>query len=192
MGRKRTIDRDAILDAAEAIVTEEGAGSLTFDAIARRAGVSKGGVLYCYASKQERVAAMTRRDLDRFLREVEEKRETLAGGAEAGMRAHLVATRDEIGALAARAASLMATLAESPDHAEVLRDYYRDRLELFGGDERARVAFFAAEGAFLLRGLGLVDLPETAWRALFDRIEQELVVPQRGDADRRTNAKTRR
>lgn len=176
MGRKRTIDRDAILDAAEAIVTEEGARSLTFDAVARRAGVSKGGVLYCYGSKQELVAAMTRRDIDRFLGEVEAKREPLADSAEAGMQAHLAATRDENDALAARAASLMATLAESPGHAEVLRDYYRDRLKLFGRDEQARIAFFAAEGAFLLRGLGLVDLPETAWRALFDRIEQELVV----------------
>lgn len=191
MGRKRTIDRNAILDAAEAIVTEEGAGQLTFDAVARRAGVSKGGVLYCYASKRELVAAMTRRDLDRFLREVDAQRQALADGANADMLAHLAATRDESDRLAARAASLMAAMAESPEHAAAIRDYYRNRLELFGRDERARIAFFAAEGAFLLRGLGLVDLSEADWRALFDRFEQELIVPQHGGADGQPNAETR-
>lgn len=191
MGRKRTIDRNAILDAAEAIVTEKGAGSLTFDAVARRAGVSKGGVLYCYASKQELVAAMTRRDLDRFLREVDAQRAAFGDGAQAEMQAHLAATRNESDRLAARAASLMAALAESPEHADLIRDYYRNRLELFGGDERARAAFFAAEGAFLLRGLGLVDLSETDWRALFGRIEQGLIAPQHGGADRQSNGEVR-
>jgi AcrR family transcriptional regulator len=44
--------RTRILDAAEAIVRQKGVGGLTLDAAAREAGVSKGGLLYHYASKE--------------------------------------------------------------------------------------------------------------------------------------------
>ena len=171
MGRKRTIDRDALLDAAEAIVTEQGAGKLTFDEIARRAGVSKGGVLYCFSSKHDLVAAMVERDLHRFGRDVEERRVPGEGGVTAHFRAHLDATRDESTALAARAASLTAALAETPDKAEPVRDYYRTWFERFDTDtpegRRMRIAFLAAEAAFLLRGLGVARFSDEEWAQMF-------------------------
>mgnify|MGYP000979830386 CR=1 FL=1 len=175
MGRKRTIDRNAILDAAEAIVTQEGAARLSFDGIARRAGVSKGGVLYSFPSRQELVAAMVRRDLDRFDADVAARRVEIGQAAGADMQAHLAATRYESPALATKAASLMAALAETPEHAEPIREHYRRLLSRFRGDgpaeRRVRTALFAAEGAFLLRGLGLVKLSEAEWAALFEDIE---------------------
>jgi AcrR family transcriptional regulator len=44
--------RTRILDAAEAIVRARGVAHLTLDAAAREAGVSKGGLLYHFASKE--------------------------------------------------------------------------------------------------------------------------------------------
>lgn len=44
--------RTRILDAAEAIVRAHGVGHLTLEAAARQAGVSKGGLLYHFASKE--------------------------------------------------------------------------------------------------------------------------------------------
>ncbi|WP_421990812.1 TetR/AcrR family transcriptional regulator [Roseococcus sp.] len=44
--------RTRILDAAEHIVQAKGVAGLTLDAAARQAGVSKGGLLYHFASKQ--------------------------------------------------------------------------------------------------------------------------------------------
>jgi len=167
LGRKRTIDRDALLDVAEAIVIEQGAGKLSFDEIAKRAGVSKGGVLYCFPNRQDLVAAMARRDLERFDGDVANHKlnDTTRGD---DMLAHLAATRDENRALASKAASLMAALAGAPEHAEPMRDHYRRLLERFGSDnERARTVLFAAEGAFLLRGLGLVSLSDEEWSSLF-------------------------
>lgn len=52
MGRHKTIDQEALLDAAEAVVMHGGAGNLTFDAVARQAGVSKGG---CFMPLQPRM-----------------------------------------------------------------------------------------------------------------------------------------
>ena len=44
MSKPRSIDRDLVLDMAEKIVTENGPAALTFDAVARAAGITKGGV----------------------------------------------------------------------------------------------------------------------------------------------------
>ena len=41
MGRRRTIDRNAILQAAERVVHRSGAARLTLDAVAAEAGISK-------------------------------------------------------------------------------------------------------------------------------------------------------
>lgn len=61
MGRKRVIDQDRILDAAERVVARDGAVRLTLDAVALEAGVSKASVLYDYKSKQAMVEAVVER-----------------------------------------------------------------------------------------------------------------------------------
>lgn len=53
--------RTRILDAAEAIVRRAGVAALTLEAAAREAGVSKGGLLYHFASKEALLAAMLQR-----------------------------------------------------------------------------------------------------------------------------------
>src|SRR4051794_16240552 len=50
--------RTRILDAAESIVRTRGVPGLTLDAAARAAGVSKGGLLYHFASKEALLAAL--------------------------------------------------------------------------------------------------------------------------------------
>jgi AcrR family transcriptional regulator len=44
--------RDSLLDAAKRVMQRNGAGHLTLDAVAREAGVSKGGLLYHIPNKQ--------------------------------------------------------------------------------------------------------------------------------------------
>lgn len=44
--------RDSLLDAAKRVMQRVGAGNLTLDAVAKEAGVSKGGLLYHFPSKQ--------------------------------------------------------------------------------------------------------------------------------------------
>ncbi|WP_170979552.1 TetR/AcrR family transcriptional regulator [Roseomonas sp. HF4] len=50
--------RTRILDAVERIVLAKGVSGLTLDAAAREAGVSKGGLLYHFASKEALLAAL--------------------------------------------------------------------------------------------------------------------------------------
>src|SRR3954447_13280844 len=50
--------RTRILDAAEAIVRARGVSGLTLDAAAKQAGVSKGGLLYHFASKEALITGL--------------------------------------------------------------------------------------------------------------------------------------
>ena len=65
--------RERVLDAFESIVITEGERAATLDATAKAAGVSKGGLLYHFGSKEELEAGMLQRldqltstDLDRM------------------------------------------------------------------------------------------------------------------------------
>ncbi len=57
--------RAALLDAAAKVVRSDGVSNLTLDRVAETAGVSKGGLLYHYGTKQDLVAAMLERTLVR-------------------------------------------------------------------------------------------------------------------------------
>jgi AcrR family transcriptional regulator len=58
--------RSQILDAAEAVVMREGVRNLTLDAVAAHAGISKGGLLYHFRSKEDLAAAMIERSIAWF------------------------------------------------------------------------------------------------------------------------------
>ena len=67
---RRVSSRETILDAAEAVVLAEGAGHLTLDAVAERAKISKGGLLYNFPNKEALLQAM----IDRQMRRIEATR----------------------------------------------------------------------------------------------------------------------
>lgn len=68
----RTTTRDSaatkrrILDAAEQVVLRDGVGHLTLEAAASEAGLSKGGVLYHFPTRDALVAAMVARIIEQF------------------------------------------------------------------------------------------------------------------------------
>src|SRR4051812_23673022 len=71
--------RARLLDAAVAVIRRDGAQSLTLDAVAAEAGVSKGGLLYHFRSKRELLEEMVRRWVDQFEREIEAAAEEQGG-----------------------------------------------------------------------------------------------------------------
>ena len=57
--------KDEILDAAEIVVVDQGPQNLTLDAVYKMAGISKGGLLYHFPSKELLIDAMLVRYLER-------------------------------------------------------------------------------------------------------------------------------
>lgn len=170
MARPRKIDRDQILDAAETLVRTRGAAGLTIDAVARACGITKGGVQYSFATKDALIDAM----FARWDREYDRRFEARAGADAAPperIRAHVHAMQEIDEVSMTKAASLMAALLQTPEHLASTRAWYAARLA--GLDtttpegRRARLAFLACEGAFMLRFLRFMEMDEAEWQAIF-------------------------
>ncbi|MFK8399895.1 TetR/AcrR family transcriptional regulator [Pseudomonas sp. BGr12] len=182
MGRRKTIDRDEILRVAEEIVSSSGVNKLTIDAVARAAGVSVGGVQYTFRSKESLIEAMLQRWTESYARVMEEVVGPTPTPIDA-IKAHIEVTASSDPGLQTRAASMLASLLNSPDHLGATRGWYRERLLGLDVDSargrRARVAFMAAEGAFFLRYFGFLAISESEWADLF-----EDCISMMDDADR--------
>lgn len=172
-GRPRTIDRDKVLDAAEAVVTRAGAAGLTIDAVAREAGITKGGVQYAFGSKENLIRAMIRRWGDTF----EEEVMAFAGedsNPETVILGHIEASRRDDNDEASRSAVMMTALLQEPDQVAESREWYNSRLD--GLDlsstraRNARLAFLASEGVFFLKSFNLIDFDGEAWEEVFEDI----------------------
>lgn len=94
MGRKRTIDREAVLDAAQCVVQRDGVARLTLDAVAAEAGISKASVLYDYKTKPALMRAMVERKIAAEEVRVDRIRAALGDTPNAAVRTRIAAGSD--------------------------------------------------------------------------------------------------
>lgn len=173
MGRRKKIDREVLLNAAEQIVTAHGAAALTIDALAKAVGITKGGVQYSFSTKDNLIDAM----FERWEASYDEPFHEIAGDHPQPLttvHAHIEATMRSDEASTAKAAGLLAALQQTPEHLKSTQIWYRERIA--GLDttteegRQARLAFLATEGAFVLRFFGLMDIGEDEWKDIFNDI----------------------
>lgn len=82
---RRPQARERLIDAFDRIVVDEGERSATLDAVAARAGVSKGGLLYHFSTRQELADA----SVERMQRLSEEGTQAMEVSSEGPARAYL-------------------------------------------------------------------------------------------------------
>src|SRR5215208_4643248 len=70
MATERRNTRTRLLEAAERVVAADGVARLTLDAVASKADVSKGGLLYHFPNKEALISAMVLRWVDGFERDI--------------------------------------------------------------------------------------------------------------------------
>lgn len=183
MGRKKLIDRDAVLDAAEEILRTQGAAALTIDAVAKAMDITKGGVQYCFGNKEGLVKAL----LDRWCVEYEKMMQAVLGGkkdSESLIWANLEVSQELSHTLDSKAASVLAVMYQSPNERKQMQEWYKEMLS--GLDTRteqgrlARLAFYAGEGVFALRSLGLVQISSKEWHEVLSDI---LALKAKGKTD---------
>jgi AcrR family transcriptional regulator len=68
----RAQQREALLDAAEAILLEDGHGALTFRALGERTGLARNSIYRYFSSRDDLIAALCERDMPRWLQELDE------------------------------------------------------------------------------------------------------------------------
>lgn len=175
---RRVNSREDILAAAEQVVLEHGAGHLTLDAVAERAGVSKGGLLYHFPGKEDLLRGMLQRLLDRA--DETRKRILEAGGvggpgASAELRAYVQAGFDKEESCPAVSGSLLAAGANDPRLLGPVRDWHVRNFARFSEGSRHPLRVLALMLA--LDGLWLNELLGTACfgAELREQLRQELL-----------------
>jgi len=154
----RLTARPQLPEAANAIVMQEGAGSLTLDAVARHAGLSKGGVLYHFPTKHALLRAMVEGRLEEFEGAVEEAFKSEGEGPGGWLRAFIRASTAHPGPPRESAAPLLAAIAHDAGLLGLVQERMA-RWHLRGAEgvdpTRARLLQLAADGLFWSELLGL-------------------------------------
>lgn len=172
----RPSNRDLILDAAENVVVDEGAAKLTLDAVAEKAGVSKGGVLYHFPSKEALLTAM----MDRLITRGDERRAGLLAGMPEGpgqrLKADITALLLSDEHRSELCAGLLAAVAIEPKLMELARAFHQRRFAAHApaadsGDTspeflRKALILLAADGLFLLEMLHVSPFEDAQRAAL--------------------------
>jgi squalene-hopene/tetraprenyl-beta-curcumene cyclase len=158
-----TSTRNSVLDAALEVLIQDGSNSLTLERVAREAGISKGGLLYHYAGKEQLVEAL----IDLVVRAVPSGTE-LGSRTREFIKATLQPEGDETSIQGHEiAAVLLAAMATNPKLLDPLRTRYRDWQ---AAPARATVARLAAEGLWFSEALGLAPPPRERRAAIVREI----------------------
>ncbi|HEV7369821.1 TetR/AcrR family transcriptional regulator [Arenibaculum sp.] len=154
----RPSSRAQVLDAAAELVAEIGARHLTLDAVAARAGVSKGGLLYNFPSKESLLQAMVQRFVDRQEEREREAMERLPEGPNRTLRAVLAAQLERAPMNCKAAHSMLAAMAENPQLLEPARCASERAVAAIAQESEAPdvavVLWLAMEGLLLQEILG--------------------------------------
>jgi AcrR family transcriptional regulator len=151
--------RERITNAARRIIMEEGVSRLTLADVAEKAGISKGGLLYHFPSKEELIKGMIKEALTNFARNLERLAND-DGNPGAWTRAYVQATFPEQSDVLA--APMIAGIATDPsllDVYNVEQLSWTHHIEADGIDRvLADVVRLAADGLFFNEALGIRPL----------------------------------
>lgn len=177
----RPSNRDRILDALEDELLEGGPHAPSLDAVAARASVSKGGVLYHFPSKDDLLEALLRRWVDRAEAELE-RIAAVEGVAAAWLSTSSPAPSSEASRdmrVARSLAALIRTSSSNPlaDAVTTLNERWRSRLtEEVHDPVLAEIIRLVGDGLYFAHLIGAPPPDPELLRSVRER----LVAPARG------------
>ena len=175
VGRPRSIDREAVLNAAQAVAARDGAGQLTLESVAIEAGISKASVLYDYKTKQALVKALIERRISRENDRIAKIEQHLGPVPNAAIRAQLSSELQELSDEDRKVTlALCAVVSQDADLRQPVQDMFAQRIaHVIETSEKPRgplLAFLAAEGMKSLEWLGLHQWPSEERKRLLNEI----------------------
>ncbi|WP_091997905.1 TetR/AcrR family transcriptional regulator [Paraburkholderia lycopersici] len=178
--------RAQLLQAASDIATDHGVPAVTLDAVAERAGVTKGALQYHFANKQGLLDALFEQTMERFEQHMHTRIEAgVAKGApqhSAAARAYLHTTIDETSPAASTdvlrvlVAAMMTDPAIRERYAAPMRKWTRpDPLPLEAA-ARLMICRLAADGLWISELLGYQNMPPRLRDEVVRQLEQLALV----------------
>jgi len=147
-----------MLDAAQAVVLRAGVARLTLDAVAKRAGVSKGGVMYNFPTKAALLEAMIERLVARNVHAHAAITAKLPDRPGRSLRAYVMNSARALDDDDRVSAALLAAVANDPGLLAPAARYFAQRFASISRDlpfERAALVHLATEGLWMLELLRL-------------------------------------
>ena len=142
--------RERVLEAAERVITDVGAARLTLDGVAQAAGVSKGGLLYHFPSKESLFGALAQRYVDSMDHCIGAARGELQEGNSRDLKACILGVLGSDPRSKTMGAVLLATAANDLALLEVIRERiaeYTAEIEANSTDfARAAIVSLAVDG----------------------------------------------
>jgi AcrR family transcriptional regulator len=152
--------RERILEAAERVVGETGAARMTLDVVAQSAGVSKGGLLYHFPSKESLLGALAKRYVEGMEQCIEAAKSCLAERENGrDLKACIVGilTSAPRARVAGMSAALMATAANDLTLLDVIRRkiaaYTAELADSDADFARAAIVTLAVDGLMMRESL---------------------------------------
>jgi AcrR family transcriptional regulator len=171
--------RERILEAAGRLARQLGPGNISLEAVAAEAGISKGGLLYHFPSKDRLLRAI----VGRFVEQLEQSLEAEPGadrpnGLMAAYVRQLVREREEC---LPPPTGLLAALAEQPDLLDPVRRFenaFVERARQNATDpQMAIVAFLIVHAVRSMKLFGAQPLTETEIGETLDWVLERLDAP---------------
>jgi len=177
--KSRSDARERILDAALAVADRVGAAHLTLDAVAAEAGVSKGGLLYHFASKDLLLKGVVEHHVSQHRSDLEIARAMFPAHAGGYLQAFVHAQLQGIAAKQhgpQATQSFIAAAVNTPGLMDSPRADSRThvaRLRTLGPDfTDALIVSLALDGLFFGDTFEMLDLDDTERAALVDALKQ--------------------
>ncbi|CAN7788769.1 TetR/AcrR family transcriptional regulator [Caballeronia sp. LjRoot34] len=167
--------RNAIVEAALTILDRDGAAKLTFEAIARECGISKGAVTHHFHSKSALLKEVFQYRSDSF--EVFRRNYLASRTPEDGQQAlalHIATTREMVERSRSPARAMLSILADDPTPMEVPRKMFAQQVEQIRKEapdpDLALLRWEAGWGLALYTLFGLSPLSDEERSRLFDQL----------------------
>ena len=185
--------RDILLDAADHIVASKGVARLTLEEVAREAGVSKGGLLYHFKSKEALTEAMISRFIELFDTAVDQAAHNDADPVGRKTRSYVRATIGDTpltgGDFDRANGAITAALANFPERLEPVRAQSlrsQARVENDNLDPVfATIIRLAIDGLWLAENFNLMRFDPDLKQAVGERLTAWTKLRALPDADRR-------
>ncbi|KJC50980.1 TetR family transcriptional regulator [Bradyrhizobium sp. LTSP885] len=167
--------RNAALEAAITIVSRDGPGRLTLDAIARECGLSKGGLMHQFRTKEAVLKALLEQQMAYFeafsIRAHAKARDRTA---QPELAAQLVTMQEAIKTPRTGAFALLAAMNENPELMALPREADAEKIAAIKAEacdpELALLRWAAARGLLLSSMFGLSPLEDAERDRLFERL----------------------
>jgi AcrR family transcriptional regulator len=156
------------------VVDEAGPANLSLDAVAKRAGVSKGGLLYNFPTKDSLLLGMMTRGIERARQAENRARAALGDVSGSFLKAYASSTLATPEVLRPKSgAAVLAAIANNPELLDPLKEYFRrlpNELKRHADRDLAAIVCLATDGLFFLELLQVSPFGRKQRRRILDAL----------------------